>query len=123
MEIDYANDTVRKQCTSVKAATKLFGGNQLLVKSLFARINALEAAEVIKDIVGQRQFRFHRLENYGKSRLKGFFAIDVKTIKDPWRIIIQPLDENKQVFNPCDIDKIASIVRIVSIKEISKHYE
>ena len=67
--------------------------------------------------------RFHKLENYGKSRLKGFFAIDVKTIKEPWRIIVQPLDEDKQVFDPCDIDKIASIVRIVSVKEISKHYE
>lgn len=123
MEIDYANDTVRKQCTSVKAATKLFGGNQLLVKCLFARINALEAAKVIKDIIVQPMLRFHKLENYGKSRLKGFFAIDVKTIKEPWRIIVQPLDEDKQVFDPCDIDKIASIVRIVSVKEISKHYE
>lgn len=123
MEIDYANEKVKKQCTSYKAALKLFGGSQLLATSLFARINALESAEVIKDIIVQHPFRFHRLENYGKSRLKGFFAIDVKTVRDPWRIIIQPLDENKKAFNPCNIDQIAGIVRIVSVEEISKHYE
>ena len=92
MEIDYANGKIQKQCTSYKEALKLFGGNRLLATSLFARINALEAADVIKDIIVQPQFRFHRLENYGKSRLKGYFAIDVKTVREPWRIIIQPLD-------------------------------
>ena len=123
VEIEYANDKVQSQCTSVKAALKLFGGNRLLAESLFARINALEAADVIKDIIVQRQFRFHSLENYGKSKLKGMFAIDVKTVRDPWRIILQPLDEKRQPFDPCHIDVIAGFVRIVSVEEISKHYE
>lgn len=123
MEIEYANGKVQEQCTSKKAALKLFGGNKQLVTSLFARINALENAEVLKDIVNQTQFRFHSLENFGKSRLRGMFAIDVKTIKEPWRIILQPLNDDKQEFNPCYIDQIASVVRIVCVKEISKHYE
>lgn len=123
MELDYANEKVRNQCTSFKNALKLFGGDKQLANSLLARINALEAAEVIKDIIVQKQFRFHSLENYGKSKLKGLFAIGVKTPKDPWRIIIQPLDDNRQIFDPCYIDRIATIVRIVSIREISKHYE
>lgn len=123
MEIEYANKKVHEQCTNVKAAKKLFGGDEQLVRSLFARITAIESADVIKDIIVQHQFRFHSLENFGKNNYKGLFAIDVKTAREPWRIILQPLDENKRVFDPCFIDQIASIVRIVSVREISKHYE
>ena len=51
------------------------------------------------------------------------FAIDVKTRKEPWRIILQPLDEDEKTFDPCNIDKIAEVVKIVEISEVSKHYE
>lgn len=123
MEIIYATDKVKQQCTSVKAAKKLFGGNVVLVKSLLARINALKEADVIKDIIVQPTFRFHDLKNKKGRNLEGYFAIDVKSIKDSWRIIMQPLDENKQPYNPCNIDELASIVKIVEITEVSKHYE
>ena len=53
----------------------------------------------------------------------GNFAIDVKSRKEPWRIILQPLDENKDIYDPCNIDEIAGNVRIVEITEVSKHYE
>ncbi|MBO4415149.1 MAG: type II toxin-antitoxin system RelE/ParE family toxin [Lachnospiraceae bacterium] len=46
--------------------------------SLFSRINAIEQAVVIKDIIVMPTFRFHQL----KGKLKGYFAIDVKTIHD-----------------------------------------
>ena len=95
MELVYASDRVKSQCTSVKAARKLFGGNNALAVSLMARITALE----------------------------GYFAIDVKSRRDQWRIIIQPLDANKTPFSPCYIDQIAEYVRIVEITEVSKHYE
>ena len=42
MELVYASDKVKTQCTSVKAAKKLFGGDAVLAASLLARINALE---------------------------------------------------------------------------------
>ena len=42
---------------------------------------------------------------------------------DPWRIIIQPLDENEEPYDPCNIDEISELVRIVEIAEVSKHYE
>jgi proteic killer suppression protein len=64
-------------------------------------------------------FRFHSL----KGKLNGYFAIDVKTIRDKWRIILQPLDDEEKAFDPCDIDKIAAVVRIVEIREVSAHYE
>ena len=87
--------------------------------SLMSRINAIEQASVIKDIIVIPSFHFHNL----KGNLKSYFAIDVKTHRDKWRIILRPLDENEQVFDPCNIDKIASAVQIVEIREVSAHYE
>ena len=63
MELEYASDKVKLQCTSVKAANKLFGGDVALTKSLLARINALGSADNIKDIIVQPTFRFHGLKN------------------------------------------------------------
>lgn len=119
MKINYANDKVKQQCTSIKAATKLFGGDKKMAISLMARINAIEQAAVIKDIIVMPTFRFHKL----KGNLKDYFAIDVKTIRDKWRIILLPLDDNEEVFDPCNIDEIAAIVKIVEIREVSAHYE
>lgn len=123
MEVLYATEKVEKQCTSVKAATKLFGGDAALVRSLIARVTALKGADTIKDIIVQPSFRFHDLKNKKGRNLEGYFAIDVKSIKESWRIILQPLDDNEQPYNPCNIDELASIVKIVEIMEVSKHYE
>jgi len=119
MKIIYANEKVKSQCTSLKAAIKLFGGNKALAISLMSRINALEQATVIKDIILMRSFRFHEL----KGKLKGLFAIDVKTVRDKWRIILEPLDKDGDAFDPCNIDEIAAVVTIVEIREVSPHYE
>jgi proteic killer suppression protein len=119
VKINYENNTVKFQCTSVKAATKLFGGDKNLTTSLLARINAIEKAEVLKDIIAMPPFHFHNL--HGK--MQGYFAIDVRSRKDKWRIILQPLDDNEKAFDPCHIDEIAAIVRIVEIREVSAHYE
>lgn len=89
LELIYATEKVKAQCTSVKTAKKLFDGSALLTNSLMARI----------------------------------FAIDVKSRPDKWRIILQPLNENRLPFDPCNIDEIADNVRIVEITEVSSHYE
>ena len=123
MELEYSSDKVKSQCTTVKAATKLFGGDSILARSLLARINALKNAENIKDIIIQPTFHFHKLENKKNRNLEGYFAIDVKSRKEAWRIILQPLNERKEPFIPCNIDQIAGSVRIVKITEVSKHYE
>ena len=69
MELVYASDRVKSQCTSVKAARKLFGGNNALAVSLMARITALEAAVTIKDIIVQPSFHFHKLDNkHGRNK-------------------------------------------------------
>ena len=59
MELVYASDIVKAQCTSAKAAGKLFGGDSTLVRSLLARITSLKAAVTIKDIIVQPSFHFH----------------------------------------------------------------
>ena len=123
MKITYANSKTKNECEDLKAAKKLFGGNTALATSLMARINALEQAPTIKDIIVQPAFHFHNLENkYGRN-LQCYFAIDVKSRREPWRIILQPLDENESPFDPCRIDEIAEYVRIVEISEVSQHYE
>ena len=47
----------------------------------------------------------------------------MKTIRDKWRIIVQPLDDEGKIFDPCKIDEVASIVKIIEISEVSAHYE
>jgi len=119
VKINYANEKVARQCSSLKAATKLFGGDKKMAASLLARINAIEQAVVIKDIILMPTFHFHKLQG----NLKKYFAIDVKTRRDKWRIIMQPLDDTENPFDPLNIDEIASSVKIVEIREVSAHYE
>lgn len=123
MEVEYLNGRVEKQCNNLKDASKCFGGDKKLAVSLLARVNAIKNADVLKDIVVQKPFRFHDLHNKNHRDLSGCFAIDVRTIRDQWRIILEPLDEQGNTFNPCNIDEIASIVKNVRIREVSKHYE
>lgn len=122
MELVYSNDETEEQCTSIKSAKKLLGGSEILARSLMARINALKQAETIKDIIVMPTFHFHKLTNTGGRNLEGYFAIDVKSRRDLWRIILEPLDENRQPYVPCNIDEIAQYAKIVEIMEVSKHY-
>ncbi|MGL5977775.1 MAG: hypothetical protein ACRCZJ_02110 [Erysipelotrichaceae bacterium] len=123
LKIIYNSKKIEEQCTLKPKAKKLFGGNNILVISLLARINALENAECIKDIIVQPTFHFHKLKHKQGRDLEGYFSIDVKSRKDSWRIILQPLDDQENVYNPCNIDQIASKVKIIEIMEVSNHYD
>ncbi len=63
MEILYSSNKTKSICTSINKATKLFGGNKALAVSLLARINALQKADYIKDIILMPSFHFHKLTN------------------------------------------------------------
>ena len=123
MKVNYSTEKVKNLCEDLWIAKKFFNGNTLLANSLMARINALKQADTIKDIIVQPAFHFHKLINKNGRDLEGYFAIDVKSRREQWRIIIEPLDENEQTYNPCNIDEIAENVRVVEIMEVSKHYE
>lgn len=122
MELVYASKRVKELCTKLKTAQKLFGGDTKLAVQLFSRINALEQAPTLKDIVVQPQFHFHKLVHRGRKNFEGCYAIDVKSRKNPWRLILQPLDTNKAPFESHSIDEIVDTVKIVEIMEVSKHY-
>ena len=123
MKVNYSTEKVKNLCEDLRIAKKFFNGNTLLANSLMARINALKQADTIKDIIVQPAFHFHKLINKNGRDLEGYFAIDVKSRREQWRIIIEPLDENEQTYNPCNIDEIAENVRVVEIMEVRKHYE
>lgn len=123
MKVNYSTEKVKNLCEDLRIAKKFFNGNTLLANSLMARINALKQADTIKDIIVQPAFHFHKLINKNGRDLEGYFAIDVKSRREQWRIIIEPLDENEQTYNPCNIDEIAENVRVVEIMEVSKHYD
>lgn len=123
MKILYQNEKLEKQCSSIKEAKRIFGGDNSLAISLLARINAIEQAENLRDIIVQPAFHFHNLHNNGKKNREGTYAIDVKSRREPWRIILEPLDENEQPYVSETIDEISGTVRVVMIQEVSKHYE
>lgn len=123
MELVYSDKNTQSVCTSEQAALKLFGGNKKLVRALFSKIQALEAAVVLRDISQMPQFHLHPLKNKGRSKLKGYYAIDVSGRSGPWRIILQPLSNNHEALDGSNIDEIAGIVRVVKIEQVSKHYE
>lgn len=123
MELVYSSKKVEEQCTNLRQAKKLFGGDVQMATKLMSRINALKQAETLRDFAVQPQFHFHKLSDKGGRNLEGLFAIDVKTRVQPWRLILRPLDEDKRPFEPCNIDEISGIVEIIEIAEVSKHYE
>ena len=124
MIVIYSSEKVENYCTNYRDACKLFGGDKVLATSLLSRINDLQNEKEIRSIIVRNQkYRFHKLFDKGKSKLDGFFAIDVKSRKESWRIIICPLDKNKKEFVPCNIDQIMDDVVYLRIEEVSNHYE
>jgi len=123
MKVEYAHDKVKKQCTDLKEAQKLFGGNKQLAVSLQARINFLMQADTLQDVILYKPNRFHNLVNKKGKNLDGYYAIDVKTKMESWRIILQPLTDELHPYESCNIDTIAKSVKVVEIMEVSDHYE
>lgn len=123
MELVFATKKVEEQCTSLRAAKRLFGGDGKLALQLHGRINALEQALNLKDIVVQPQFHFHKLLNKARKNYEGCYAIDIKSRTNPWRLILRPLDKDKQPLDSHSIDEMAATVEIVEIMEVSRHYE
>lgn len=71
MEIVYKSEKIKKQCTSVKTAKKLFGGDERLAMKLLSTIQSLEQAETIKDIIVLPTYHFHSLKDKGRKKLEG----------------------------------------------------
>ena len=102
----------------------MLGGDKKLALHLLNRIEDIGIENSLQSIIKQSgKYRFHKLYDKGRSEREGYFAIDVKSSKEPWRIIISLLDENAQEFHPCNVDEIMDEVVYLRIEEVSYHYE
>ena len=68
-------------------------------------------------------FLIEFLKWFYKNVYEGYFAIDVKSRAEQWRIIIQPLDKDDNPYDPCSIDELSEVIECVMIREVSKHNE
>ncbi|MBP5551470.1 MAG: hypothetical protein J6X93_05430 [Bacilli bacterium] len=124
MKVLFLEEEIEEICTDFRKAKKYFGGSDILARSLLGRINYMQNADCLIDVIKMPQFRFHKLINKGKGKnLEGLFAVDVKTKIDKWRIIIEPLDDDELPFDNVRIDELAKKIRIIEVKEVSNHYE
>lgn len=117
MDIVYKNKTVEKQCTNLKKAKKEFGNYG---EDVIGKINLIESMPVFRDVMNYIPFHCHQLSG----QQKNFWAIDVKGRKCSLRIIIVPLNEDRQiVIADDDFANTCKSLSIVLIEEVSNHYE
>lgn len=117
MNIQYKNDTVKKQCTDLKKAKKYFGE---YADDVLGRINIIEEMTSFKDLLGLPFLHCHSLSG----KRKNYWAIDVKGRKCSLRIILAPLDENGNIIQlDADFSNKCTSLNIILIEEVSNHYE
>ncbi len=117
MEIKYKNNKTEKQCTNFNYAKKEF--NEIIATLLHSRINFIENAVSLADIINVPTFHFHGLS--GKKQ--GLYAIDLGR-KLGFRLIIEPLNENEESLKKeKDIERLKQCTKIIIVVEVSNHYE
>lgn len=116
MQIIYSNNKTERLCTSIKTAKKEMNLDGV---KLIEKIRIIENAKNLMDIVHFPTLNFHGL----RGNRKGQFAIDVNGRKSNYRIILEPLDENRKRYKDFRLDLIGSSVEVILILEVSDHYE
>lgn len=85
MEIDYANNKIKKQCTNYSIAKKELG--KTIADKLVIRINQISSAASVEDLIRFRIGGCHEL--YGD--LKNKYAMD---LNKNYRLILSKKDNN-----------------------------
>ena len=116
MEIIYDNKRIKKQCESFKAAQKDL--NKLVAEKLHSTINFIDNATCLMDIKNMPMYKLHAL----KGDRKGTYAIDLGR-RLGYRLIIVPLDENKNEWTTTDENTIYKSTKIILALEVTNHYE
>ncbi|MCF6419810.1 type II toxin-antitoxin system RelE/ParE family toxin [Furfurilactobacillus milii] len=111
MDINYRNEKLKKQCTSLKDAKRAF--DAITAKNLFRKINFIEAADNLQSVINYPPFHFHDL----KGERSGTYAMDVNGRNNSYRIICSFDAPKTHVFSE------ASTITIMEIEEVSNHYE
>lgn len=99
MEISFSDKKLKKQVEDIGELNKKYGDVQ--ARKIIQRLSELSASKNLYDIYKLPQARLHKLGH----NLSGCFAVN---IKQPYRIIIKPLDGN--------LDEQQSITKICIIK-------
>lgn len=112
MRIDYGNDKVKEQCTSLRRAKKDFP--EKIAKKLLRHIAFIEAADNLMSIEQYSPFRFHNL----LGDKKGLYAIDIDGQRSSYRLILRFKGyDNEQIFGD------PKMIEVIQVEEVSKHYE
>lgn len=112
MEISYKNKRTEKICTNLSQAKKIMAEKE--AKRLMRAINFIEAAESLEDLINYRPYNFHGLEG----KMKGLYWISIGSRRSSYRLILKPLGDQVD-----DLFSQAKNIKIIMIKEVSKHYE
>lgn len=116
IDIHYRDKTVKKVCTDIKKAQKIY--NKIVAEKLHSLINLLENAETLHDINAMQIYNLHPLHG----DRKGQYALDIGR-RLGYRLIIIPLDENGNEFERKDVNIIYKATKVVLAWEVTKHYE
>lgn len=112
MEINYANKTVKKQCTFLKQARKDFP--EKVAKKLLKLINFIEDADNLGEVMNYPSSNFHNL----KGNKEGLYSLDVDGRRSSYRLIVSFENLSNEI-----IFSQSMSVKMIEIKEVSKHYE
>lgn len=120
MNIEYHNKTVKRQCIDLKTAKKNFG-DKIAVK-LHSAINFLQSANNLCDISSMPMYHFHSLSGNSKNSSRKY-AIDIGGRRSGYRLIMVPLDDNKNEVKDNGEGSLYDCTTILLILEVSNHYE
>lgn len=112
MRVLYKDRRVERQCTDFRQAKRAFP-EKVAVK-LMQRINFLESAENLESVICNPVLHFHDL----KGDREGLYAIDIDGRKGSYRLITRVDDFSKQ-----QVFEIPNQIEIITVTEVSKHYE
>lgn len=112
MNIEFKTKKLKKECTNIDEANKVFGGK--VARKLIRRLYDIQAANCLVDLSPLPPTRCHRL----KGKLKQLLAID---LEQPNRLIFCAIDDCGKIL---DLDKVKfAQIKSIKVMEVSKHYD
>lgn len=116
MQINYANNEVKKICTERKYALKYIDAK--VYCALQFVMNFIENSESLIDVINYPSFNFHPLE--GPDNVDEW-SIYIK--RTGYRLILKPQDENNTIIKKGDVISNSKSIKIVLVTEVNNHYE
>lgn len=116
MIVEYKNSETRKLCTDIRYAKRKL--NVDAANKIAAAVNFIESADSFADIVNYPPFHFHELTRDRKNQ----YSIDAGR-RLGYRIIINPLDKDRNSLAGNLIENIKECASIVIILEVTNHYD